>query len=155
MEKQINQFFKNLSFDNLKTYLPIIVIICSFLYNLFKRSNKQDELSLFEDGSIAESFEDMMSGETDIRYGKLGGASVAHTNNKWIKVATFYNKTPYGNKALTLDVYPRHGPEHGTTRQTFSIISKNSVKKPFTPIIYEQIHYGDPNKLTFKDIAVL
>jgi len=149
-----------INFDKIKRFLPIIVIVASFLYNLYKSKFKKDkELFIKKDGTfIKEGFSFY-----EVRRGSIGGTKDSK-RNEWIKVADINMKgttppptsssTSSLTKALTLEVYPK-GIEKGITRQTFSILLKNKGTKSMKPLIYSKLDYGKTEGISFKDIKVL
>ena len=148
MAKSKNGF--RIKFDKVKRFLPIIVIVASFLYNLYKSKFKKDkELFIKKDGTfIKEGFS-----LYEVRRGSIGGTG-GETKDKWIMVADINMKKEYVHKALTLELYPkRHG--HGTTRQSFSVSLRNSKDKPMKPLVYSKIDYGKQGGVSFNDIKVL
>ena len=139
-----------INFDKIKRFLPIIVIVASFLYNLYKSKFKKDkELFIKKDGTfIKEGFSFY-----EVRRGSIGGTG-SETKDKWVMVADINMKKEYTHKALTLELYPkRYG--HGTTRQSFSVSLRNSKDKPMKPLVYSKIDYGKQGGVSFNDIKVL
>ena len=127
-----------IDFKKIKKFAPIIVIIGSFLYNLYKsKFKKNKELFIEKDGTFIK--EDFLG--YDVRRGVIGGDSNL-TANKWILVAEIQdNDKP---KSITLDIYPKG---NGTSKQTFSfLLNKNKTK------IYSTFDYGIT---AFRDAKVI
>ena len=139
-----------IDFQKLKKFLPLIVIVASFLYNLYKsKFKKNKELFILKDGTFIK--EDYSNYE--VRRGAIGGTG-NNTKYRWIKVADIKMKGKYKTKSITLDIFPKT-ISHGTTRQSYSVILRNSDAKPVEPLIYSKLDYGKQGGVSFSDIKVL
>lgn len=139
-----------IDFQKLKKFLPLIVIIGSFLYNLYKsKFKKNKELFILKDGTFIK--EDYSNYE--VRRGAIGGTG-NNTKYRWIKVADIKMKGKYKTKSITLDIFPKT-ISHGTTRQSYSVILRNNDLKPVEPLIYSKLDYGKQGGVSFSDIKVL
>ena len=139
-----------IDFQKLKKFLPLIVIAASFLYNLYKsKFKKNKELFILKDGTFIK--EDYSNYE--VRRGAIGGTG-NNTKYRWIKVADIKMKGKYKTKSITLDIFPKT-ISHGTTRQSYSVILRNSDAKPVDPLIYSKLDYGKQGGISFSDIKVL
>jgi len=92
----------------------------------------------------------------EVRRGNIGynGEDIDQTANQWIKVASINMKKPNGHKALTLELYPKR-LAHGSTRQSISVVLRNSDKDAVNPLIYYNNKYGSEGGVSISDINVL
>ena len=119
----------------------LLIAFCLVMLHRKYVENRRVVVPLSKD--IIESF-NVMGGVNDVRFGQIGSKNCnAQTTGQWVKVATFINKDVWQNHALTLEIYPANRAT-ATSRQTFSVLVRNSDKdQDGVPIFVQQNFWGE------------
>ena len=122
-----------LKFKDIKSYLPMILMILSFLYKMYKKFTSEKFITLNKEGNlINEGFDvktgvgsrpfNPLSGPSQTVYSLIGAEDTSNmTEPVWIPVAKFKleaNKT----KSMVLDLYPNAEMESSRFRQTYVVM---------------------------------